>query len=245
MTENDHYYIPYFLELKKRVLRCLIAYLLILTPLIFYARVIYSYFASPLLSILPSNSHLIASDITSPFMVPIKLALYLAFFIAMPFMLSQVWGFIAPALYTHEKKSLQFIIFLSISLFYIGLALAYGLVCPVALHFFTHMVPQGVVMMTEMGHYLDFVLKLMLAFGFAFQTPIICIVLIYFNILSIESLTNKRSYIIVASFIIGMLLTPPDVLSQILLAMPLWGLFELGLLIAKKLEHYKLNMPVS
>lgn len=234
MSKND--YIPYFSELKKRILKCIFLYLIIITPLIIYARPIYTLFATPLLNILPANNHLIATQITSPFMVPIKLVLFLALFISTPYLLTQIWGFIAPALYPHEKKILKTILFFSISLFYIGTIFAYSIVCPFTFHFFTSMVPSGVLMMMDMGHYLDFVLKLMFTFGLAFQTPVILIFLLYSGITTIESLTAKRPYIIVGSFILGMLLTPPDVLSQILLALPLWGLFELGLWVAKRLK---------
>lgn len=239
MSKND--YIPYFTELKKRILKCFFLYLVFITPLIIYAGPIYTVFATPLLNILPANNHLVATHITSSFMVPIKLALFLGLFISIPYFLGQIWGFVTPALYAHEKKPLKTILFFSISLFYIGIIFAYSIVCPLTFGFFTNMMPAGVVMMTDMGHYLDFVLKLMFTFGLTFQTPVILIFLLYSRITTIESLTAKRPYIIIGSFILGMLLTPPDVLSQILLALPLWGLFELGLWIAKRL---KLNVAV-
>lgn len=240
MGKNDH---PYATELKKRVLKCAFFYLALVTPLILYARPIYTLFATPLIKILPANSSLIATDLTSPFMIPLKLALGIAFLIILPYILIQAWSFIEPALYPKEKKYIKVAFYFSISLFYSGLFFAYYIVCPFTFQFFAYMAPEGVLMMTDMGHYLEFVFKLMLAFGLTFQAPVILIALMASGILSSQSLMAKRPHIIVGSFVLGMLLTPPDVISQILLALPLWGLFELGLWIGKRFEP--LPTPIS
>lgn len=212
----------------------------IAAPLIFYARKTYTLFARPLLKILPPHSQLIATDITSPFMVPLKLALWLAFLIILPFILLQIWGFITPALYQQEKKLLKTTLYFSTLLFYSGLIFAYYCVCPMTFRFFANMTPDGVLMLTDIGHYLDFVFKLMLAFGGAFQMPVILVFLIYKGFISIDTLKAKRAHMILGSFIVGMLLTPPDVVAQILLALPLWGLFELSLFIGQLLVAPKL-----
>lgn len=232
MNQNE---IRYVVELKKRLLKCALAYLVIVTPLILYARALYTYFAHPLITLLPANSHLIATDLTSPFMVPLRLALGLAFLIILPYLVLQGWSFISPALYPKERQYLKGAFYASIGLFYVGLSFAYYVVCPLTFRFFAHMAPEGILMMTDMGHYLDFVFKLMLAFGLTFQAPVILVILLYTGLVKPHTLSAKRPHIIVASFVIGMLLTPPDVISQILLALPLWGLFELGLCLGTKL----------
>ncbi|MBS0288939.1 MAG: twin-arginine translocase subunit TatC [Proteobacteria bacterium] len=230
---NIEKYLPHLLELRKRLIHCLIAYGLVLLPLLLFSSELYHLIAQPILKTLPQGGFLIATEVTSPFTSPLKLALFTALAIIIPYCLFHAWAFISPALYFHEKRTLFPILFFSSTLFYSGMAFAHFVVCPLALSFFIHIAPKGVTVMTDMSHYLDFILMLYFAFGISFQVPIITFVLIRLGITSIETLKKQRPYIIVGAFIIGMILTPPDVVSQCLLAIPLLGLFESGLLLAK------------
>lgn len=226
-------HLPHLLELRKRVLRCIFVFFLVLLPALYFSAELYSFVATPLLRSLPHNGQLVATEITSAFTTPLKLSLFTSFSLIIPYLLYQLWGFITPALYPHEKKVMQPLCLISILLFYIGVLFAHWIILPMALHFFMRIAPKGVTMMTDIHHYLDFILSLYFAFGLAFQVPILSYLLIQSGITSIETLSRNRPYIIVAAFVIGMLLTPPDVISQILLTLPLLGLFESGLLLAK------------
>jgi len=186
--------------------------------------------ASPLLVHLPEGSSMIATEVASPFLTPFKLTLVLSIFAAMPFILYQLWSFVAPGLYAHEKKLIVPLLTTSTQLFYAGMAFAYYVVFPLVFGFFTSTTPDGVAVMTDIAKYLDFVLKLFFAFGIAFEVPIAVILLVWTGMTTAESLATKRPYIIVGAFVIGMLLTPPDVISQTLLALPMWLLFEMGLI---------------
>ena len=225
-------------ELKFCLKKCLFAYILIAGPLIFYSSQLYSLFAKPIIQRLPKASYLIAHDLSSTFMVPLKLSLISALLLALPYMLVQCWCFIAPALYKHEIKPLKYFALASVILFYSGICFAYAVVSPMAIAFFSYFTPENVVLMPSIAHYLNFVLSLSLSFGACFQTPIIITFLVYKKFCSIADLKAKRPYIIVACFIVGMLLTPPDIGSQILLALPLWALFEASLLIAKQFTNH-------
>lgn len=227
-------YISHLLELRQRIFLILSVYVCLSCPLIYFSRELYTFMAQPLLHTLPHGSHLIATTVIAPFMVPLKLALFISFILTIPFILYQIWGFVAPGLYRHEKQTISPLLSFSILLFYGGMAFAHCIVCPMALGFFAHMAPEGVAVMTDMSHYLDFIFGLYFAFGLAFQVPLITFLLIQLGITSVETLQKHRPYIIVAAFIIGMLLTPPDVISQILLAVPLLLLFEMGLWLAKR-----------
>ncbi len=233
MTLN-HKFTSHILEFRKKLTFCLVSYCLFLVPLIYFDRQLFDIFCVAI-NHLP-QAQLIATEVAAPFMVPIKLALYLSLYVSAPIFFYQLWHFIAPGLYHEEKKPVFILSTLSISLFYIGAFFAYALVCPIALKFFVTMAPSNVHVMTDIGLYTSFILKMMVMFGLAFQVPIIVCVLMMTKIQSAQSLKQKRSYVIVASFIIGMLLTPPDVVSQILMAIPMIGLFELGILLGSVLK---------
>jgi len=180
---------------------------------------------------------MIATQVASPFLTPFKLAIFAAIFIAVPYILHQAWAFVAPGLYLREKKFALPLLFSSIALFYLGVAFAYFAVFPLVFQFMASVTPIGVTMMTDINSYLDFVLKLFFAFGFAFEVPIATLLVVWSGITTVESLTRKRPYIVVGCFVVGMLLTPPDIISQVLLALPTWILFEIGILLARLVER--------
>jgi sec-independent protein translocase protein TatC len=224
----------HFIELRSRIIRCGIVIILLFSALFTIDKQLYTFIATPLLKQLPVGSHLIATEVTTPFMVPMKLALVMAILLGAPFIFYQLWSFIAPGLYPHEKKRVYPLIGASLLLFYSGILFAYFVICPLALGFFAKSAPINVTMMTDMKAYLDFVLTVLFAGGIAFQVPVLTVALVRFNIVSASYLAHLRPYVIVAAFTVGMLLTPPDVVSQILLALPMWGLFEVSLFIAKR-----------
>lgn len=223
----------HLLELRKCVLKALAFTLILVIGLLPFASSIYSFVAQPLLKLLPESSQMIATQVASPFIAPFKLTLILSFFLAVPYFFWQLWQFVAPGLYLHEKRRILPLITSSIVLFYSGIAFAYTLVLPIIFKFFTQVTPQGVAVMTDITAYLDFVLGLFLSFGLVFQIPIIVFALTSTGFISIAALSNKRAYILIGAFFISMLLTPPDVFSQLLLATPMYLLFELGLILAK------------
>lgn len=225
--------ISHLMELRNRLLHAVIAVVVIFCGLVYFANDIYHFVAEPLTSRLPAGTTMIATDVATPFFTPIKLTMVLSIFVAMPYLLYQAWGFIAPGLYQHEKKLVAPLVFFSALLFYGGIAFAYYAVFPLAFQFFTSAAPEGVTIATDISSYLDFVLKLFFAFGLAFEIPIVTLVLCWTGATTPEQLKAKRPYIVVAAFVIGMLLTPPDVISQTMLAIPMLLLFELGLLFAR------------
>ncbi|MBS0286371.1 MAG: twin-arginine translocase subunit TatC [Proteobacteria bacterium] len=235
-------FIPHLIELRKRLLHCALAFVIVLIPLIIFSSELYTLIAQPILKTLPQGAMLIATEVVTPFTAPIKLALFSSATLLIPYFLYQAWSFVKPGLYKKEKRAIMPILLMSTTLFYVGMAFAHFLVCPAALSFFSHVAPKGVTVMTDMTHYLDFVLVLYFAFGLSFQVPIITYLLIRVGITSVEGLKKQRPYIIVGAFVIGMILTPPDVVSQCLLAIPLLGLFESGLLLAKWLIPSKNKM---
>lgn len=226
--------IEHLIELRSRLLRCLTALLIVFLALTPFSGKLYSAIASPLMNRLPANAGMIATEVASPFLVPFKLTLYLALFVSMPYLLYQLWAFVAPALYKYEKRFAFPLLLSSVILFYTGIAFAFFLVFPLLFRFFTTVAPAGVTVMTDISQYLDFILKMFFAFGMAFEIPIATILMVSTGIVSLESLAQKRPYVIVGAFVAGMLLTPPDVLSQILLAMPIWALFEVGLFFSRR-----------
>ncbi len=226
-------FIEHLIELRSRLLRIVAVVLVAFLGLAPFADQIYTYLAGPLLKHLPDDSTMIAIDVASPFLTPFKLALVVAIFGTLPVILYQVWGFVAPGLYRHEKRLLLPLLVASTLLFYAGAAFAYFVVLPLVFQFMTATAPQGVAVMTDISRYLDFILTLFFAFGIAFEVPIATILLVWSGITTRESLARKRPYVIVAAFVIGMLLTPPDVISQTLLAVPMWILYELGLLFSR------------
>ena len=225
--------IDHLIELRSRILRSLFSILIIFLPLFYFANDIYSYVSEPLRAFLPEGTTMIATEVASPFLTPFKLTLVLSIFIAMPYVLHQLWSFIAPGLYSKEKRVALPLLSSSIILFYAGIAFAFYIVFPLIFSFFTSVAPEGVTIMTDINRYLDFVLKLFFAFGLAFEIPIATVLLVWTGATSIESLKQKRPYVIVGCFVFAMLLTPPDVISQILLAVPMWLLYEAGILICR------------
>lgn len=240
-TLGDMPFTEHLIELRQRFIRMIVAVLLIFLGFVAFARDIYDIFSTPLVALLPDNSNMIATDITSSFLAPIKLTLYLAIFVAMPYLLYQVWSFVAPALYKHEKKVALPILLSSIVLFYTGIAFAYYVVLSSVLSFFIKFSPDNVLPMTDIDSYLNFVLKLFLVFGATFEIPILTLLLVLAGVVSVEALEDKRRYIIVGCFGISAIVTPPDGLSMILLAIPMWFLFEFGLILAKILVKKQAN----
>jgi sec-independent protein translocase protein TatC len=228
--------VAHLLEMRNRLLQCILVVLFIFLGLFAYSNELYLYLSDPLVANLPLNSSMIATDVTSPFMTPFKLTLVLSIFAAMPFILYQVWAFVAPGLYKREKMIVVPLFLSSVLLFYAGMAFAYYLVFPLVFTFFTSVSPDGVLVMTDIRSYLDFVLKLFFAFGLSFEIPIAIIILSWMGLVDPSRLGKKRPYIFVLCFSLGMLLTPPDVISQILLAIPMWLLFEFGLVLSKAIS---------
>ncbi|MFT5812173.1 MAG: sec-independent protein translocase protein TatC [Rubritalea sp.] len=220
----------HLVELRDRVLRMVIAILAIFLCLFYWANDIYTYLAVPLTSHLPEGSTMIAIDVASPFLTPFKLVLMLSIFLAMPVILFQFWAFVAPGLYKTEKRIARPLLVSSILLFYAGIAFAYYVVFPLVFGFFTSVGPEMISISTDIGRYLDFVLSLFFGFGLAFEVPIATIILVAVGITTPKKLGQMRPYVIVGAFVIGMLLTPPDIISQVLLAVPMWILFEAGLI---------------
>lgn len=234
-TDEQQPLISHLVELRDRLLRGIVAVLIIAACLLPFSNDLYHFLAEPLLRHLPESSTMIATEVASPFLTPFKLTLSVAIMLAVPVLLYQLWAFIAPGLYDNERKMVFPLLLASTLLFFLGIIFAYFVVFPLVFGFLTQAAPEGVAVMTDISSYLDFVLKLFFAFGLAFEVPIATILLIWTGVSSIESLSEKRPYIIVGAFIIGMLLTPPDVISQTLLALPIWLLFESGLVCARLL----------
>lgn len=218
---------------RKHVLYAVSGYLLLAVACAIAAKPLFNAFATPIINLLPEQS-LIATQVAAPFIIPLKFSLLFSLGLALPWVLYQLWQFIAPGLFQSEKKWMFGSLAISMLLFYAGIAFAYYLVMPLALNFFIGSAPAGVVVMTDMSAYLNFALKLLFAFALAFQTPLIVVILTRLNIVKVETLKQQRGYVIIGAFALGMLLTPPDVLSQTLLAIPLWLLFELGLLLSRR-----------
>ncbi len=231
--ETEQTFISHLIEVRSRLLKIVVVVLVIFLVLFYFATDLYSWLAQPLLRYLPENASMIATQVASPFLAPFKLALVLSIFVAIPFILYQIWAFVAPGLYKHEKKMVLPLLISSTLLFYGGAAFAYYVIFPIIFQFFTSIQLEGVTQMTDITEYLDFVLKMIVAFGIVFEVPVAIILLVRMGVISVESLNEKRPYVIVGSFVLGMLITPPDVVSQILLAVPVWLLFELGLFVAK------------
>lgn len=230
---NPQSLLGHLIELRNRLLKCIIAVLLVFAALAAFAQQIYHYLAMPLMAVLPDNSSMIATDVAAPFFAPFKLTFIVAICVAIPFILLQIWQFIAPALYKREKRLMAPLVLSSTLLFYAGIAFAYFIVFPIVFSFFTSMAPQGVTIATDISSYLDFVLKLFFAFGLSFEIPVAILLLIWTGATTRDALAQKRPYIVVGAFILGMLLTPPDVISQTLLAVPMWLLFEIGLILSR------------
>jgi sec-independent protein translocase protein TatC len=226
-------FISHLIELRARLVRSIVAIGVVLVCLVPWAKDIYALLAAPLLRVLPKGATMIATDVTGTFFVPLKVTLMTAFLAALPYVLWQVWAFVAPGLYQHEKRLAVPVILSSFVFFLIGMAFAYFFVFPIAFGFFAGYAPAGVTMMTDIDKYLSFVLTMFVAFGITFEVPVVVIVLVRMRIVTLEWLRSIRAYVIVGAFIAGAVFTPPDVVSQLLLAVPLWLLYELGMLMAR------------
>ncbi len=232
MNNPSDTFVSHLIELRDRLLRIIIGIVLITLVLFPFANDIYHFLAQPLLQSLPVGGRMIATDVTTPFFVPMKVVLLAAFMISLPHTLYQIWAFVAPGLYAHERRLIGPLVFASTLLFLFGMAFAYFLVFPVVFGFITHTAPEGVAVMTDIGKYLDFAITLFIAFGLAFEVPVAVVLLVSAGIVSVASLREARSYVIVGAFVLGAIFTPPDVISQVMLAVPLWLLYEVGILVA-------------
>ncbi|MEH2922726.1 Sec-independent protein translocase subunit TatC [Samsonia erythrinae] len=225
--------ISHLIELRKRLLNSIISVLVVFIVLVFFANDIYQLVSAPLIKQLPVGASMIATDVASPFFTPIKLTLMVSIFVAAPLVLYQVWAFVAPALYKHERRLMMPLLVSSSLLFYAGMAFAYFVVFPLAFGFFAKTAPAGVLIATDINNYLDFVMALFMAFGVSFEVPVAIVLLCWSGVVTPEDLKKKRPYILVGAFVVGMLLTPPDVFSQTLLAVPMYLLFEIGVFFSR------------
>lgn len=225
-------FISHLIELRDRLLRMVIGFLAVFLCLFPFANKIYTLLAHPLLSKLPAGGQMIATAVTTPFFVPIKVAMLTAFVISLPHTLYQLWSFVAPGLYAHERRFMGPLVIASTLLFLLGMTFAYFAVFPVVFGFIAGSAPEGVAVMTDIGNYLDFVITLFMAFGLAFEVPVAVVLLVRMGMVNIQTLKEIRSYVIVGAFVIGAIFTPPDVISQVMLAVPLWLLYEAGILVA-------------
>jgi sec-independent protein translocase protein TatC len=232
MAEEQETFISHLVELRDRLIRILIAVGLAFLPLAFFARELYSILAAPLLTVLPSGGQMIATDVVGVFLVPMKVALTVAFLVVLPYVLHQVWAFVAPGLYTHEKKLALPLLAASILLFFLGMAFAFFAFFPMVFGFMSSIAPEGVAWMTDIEKYFTFVLTMFMAFGVTFEVPVIVIVLVKIGVVEVAKLREIRPYVIVGAFVVGAIFTPPDVISQFMLAMPMWLLYEAGIVIA-------------
>lgn len=233
-------FISHLVELRSRILKALASVLIIFMGLAYWAQDLYGILAAPLVATIPEGASMIATSVASPFFAPFKLTMVLSFFIAIPYILYQIWGFIAPGLYRNEKKLVAPLLLSSTLLFYGGMAFAYFVVFPLAFSFFGAVAPDDVLITPDISEYLNFVLKIFFAFGVAFEIPVAIILMCWTGMTTPEQLRAKRSHVIVAAFVVGMLLTPPDVISQVLLAIPMWFLFEVGVVVG---SWYTKNAP--
>lgn len=236
MNNSSDTFVSHLIELRDRLLRIIIGIVLITLVLFPFANDIYHFLAQPLLQSLPAGGQMIATDVTTPFFVPMKVVLLAAFMLALPHTLYQIWAFVAPGLYTHERRLIGPLVFASTLLFLLGMSFAYFLVFPVVFGFITHTAPEGVAVMTDIGKYLDFAITLFIAFGLAFEVPVAVVLLVSAGIVTVASLREARSYVIVGAFVLGAIFTPPDVISQVMLAVPLWLLYEVGILVASLIQ---------
>jgi sec-independent protein translocase protein TatC len=239
MTDIEDSFISHLIEMRDRLLRAVLAVVVIFICLFPWAQDIYALLARPLLAALPKGGQMIATEITTPFFVPMKVTMMAAFLLALPWVFYQAWAFVAPGLYQHEKRLGVPLVIASVILFLTGMAFAYFLVFPLVFHFIVSVTPTGVAVMTDIGKYLDFVLTMFMAFGITFQVPIAVVLLVKMGMVSVAKLREIRPYVIVGAFVIGAIFTPPDVVSQFMLATPLWVLYELGIIVAALITRPK------
>jgi len=230
-------FVSHLIELRNRLLYSMVAVGVVFAPLAYYSNDVYQLFAQPLMDVLPAGASMIATDIASPFLTPIKLALLVAVVIAVPFILYQIWAFVAPGLYRHERRLVAPLLVSSTVLFYTGMTFAYYVVFPVVFTFFVGTAPKGVAVMTDIKSYLDFVFTMFFAFGIAFEVPVALVLLVKMGAVDPESLAKKRPYVLLGVFVIAAILTPPDVFSQTFLAVPMYLLFEVGLFVARRMRR--------
>lgn len=235
MTPTESF-ISHLIELRNRLLKAVLGFVLVFIALFPFASKTYTLLAAPMLAKLPAGSHMIATAVTTPFFVPMKVTMLVAFIVSLPLSLYQLWAFVAPGLYAHEKKLMLPVIIAACLLFLGGMAFAYFAVLPVVFGFIVGSAPQGVAVMTDIAEYLDFVITLFMAFGLAFQVPIAVVLAVHFGWVSTTQLKEARGYVIVGAFVLGAIFTPPDIISQFMLAIPLWLLFEAGVLVAGVIE---------
>ncbi len=232
MMESQESFLSHLVELRDRLIRVLIALLIVFVPMAFFARELYTLLAAPLLHVLPAGGTMIATDVVGVFLVPMKVALTVSFLVILPYVLYQIWAFVAPGLYAHEKRFAVPLLIASVVLFFIGMAFAYFAFFPMVFGFMARFAPVGVAWMTDIEKYFSFVLTMFLAFGATFEVPVVVIVLVKTGLVSVEKLREWRPYVIVGAFVIGAVFTPPDVISQFMMAVPLWLLYEVGIFLA-------------
>lgn len=236
-TPQEDSFISHLIELRTRLVRAMLAVLIVFLCLFPWAKELYAFLAQPLLSALPQGGQMIATDVVGVFLVPVKVVLMTAFLITLPYVLYQVWAFVAPGLYNHEKQLVLPLVAASVILFFIGMAFAYFLVFPAVFHFMASVAPEGVAWMTDIDKYLSFVLTTFMAFGITFEVPVIVILLVRAGVVSVDKLREIRPYVIVGSFVVAAIFTPPDIISQFMLAIPMCLLYELGVFIASLMER--------
>lgn len=233
VDQKQQPFLEHIVELRSRILRSLGFVAVLFLPIYYFAEPLFTWVADPLMSRLPAGAGMIATQVASPFLAPFKLAIYAAIFVGVPFLLHQLWSFVSPGLYRHEKRFALPLLISSVVLFYCGMAFSYFLVFPIVFTFFIEISPTGISMMTDINQYLDFVMKMFLAFGLAFEIPVATLLMVWSGLTTPDAMAAKRPYIIIGCFVLGMFLTPPDVVSQLLLAIPMWLLFEVGVVLAK------------
>jgi sec-independent protein translocase protein TatC len=239
MSDTEDTFISHLIEMRDRLLRAVIAVVIIFVCLFPWSQDLYALLAKPLLAALPKGGQMIATEVTTPFFVPMKVTLMAAFLLALPWVFYQAWAFVAPGLYQHEKRIGVPLVIASVILFILGMAFAYFLVFPIIFGFIVGVAPEGVAVMTDIGKYLDFVMTLFMAFGITFEVPVAVVLLVKMGMVSVAKLREIRPYVIVGAFVVGAIFTPPDVISQFMLAMPLWVLYELGILVAAMVSRPK------
>ena len=245
MDLPEESFLSHLVELRNRLIRILLAVGLVFLCLFPWAKDLYALLAQPLLATLPKGGQMIATDVVGVFMVPMKVALMVAFLVALPYILYQVWAFVAPGLYAHEKRLALPLVLASVVLFFVGMAFAYFVVFPAVFGFMAKMAPEGVAWMTDIEKYLSFVMGTFIAFGVTFEVPVVVIVLVRMRIVELATLVSWRPYVIVGAFVIGAIFTPPDVVSQLMLAIPLCLLYELGMLLARFVSKPEPDLPDS
>lgn len=232
MSQSTDSFLSHLLELRDRLLRIVIGFVVCFVVLVFFANNLYTFLAKPLLDHLPNGGQMIATAVTSPILVPMKVAMLAAIVVSLPFTLYQIWAFIAPGLYKEEKRLALPMVFFSTILFMVGMAFAYFIALPQLFKTIANSAPKGVTVMTDISSYLDFIIAMFIAFGLAFEVPMVVVVLVRMGIVPLATLKDIRGYVIVGAFIIGAICTPPDIFSQVMLAVPLWLLYEIGLVVA-------------